>query len=437
MFPSLRQGLHPAAMIMASNPTGTKVRTPAGRFLSRFQRVTSSGNFISEIDGLRFIAIGTVVIFHLAVGLALKSPLAYAMPTEGNFIASIARHGFRGVELFFIISGFILAYPFASHYLKGKSPVRMKQYFLRRLTRLEPPYILCLLLLFFVMCARNGSGFADLLPHLEAGLIYCHNLIFRTDNPVNNVAWSLEIEVQFYILVPLLSRIFAVRNTSARRSIIAGIAIASVLDEWLFISPESWMYLTIIRFLHFFMIGFLLADIYIIDWQENPVKNWRWDVVTLVGWPLLFMLWNSPELSRRFLPYGNTPVLSAILFPALALFLYQAVFRGSLTNRIMTTPIITTIGGMCYTIYLFHNQLIGALTGLTKNIVPTQSYTVNVIAQAIIVLPVMLAATAVYFVLIERPCMRKDWPRRAADKIRGLVARPAVGVKDAINRVPS
>jgi peptidoglycan/LPS O-acetylase OafA/YrhL len=62
---------------------------------------------------------------------------------------------------------------------------------------------------------------------------------------------------------------------------------------------------------------------------------------------------------------------------------------------------------------------------------------VNVIAQAIIVLPVMLAATAVYFVLIERPCMRKDWPRRAADKIRGLVARPAVGVKDAINRVPS
>src|SRR5512135_2587051 len=118
------------------------------KILSRFRRVTTSGNFISEIDGLRFIAIGTVVLFHLVVNLGIKSPVTYAIPSEGNLIVAVARHGFRGVELFFIISGFILAYPFASHYIKGARRVNLRSYFLRRVTRLEPPYFLCMILFF-------------------------------------------------------------------------------------------------------------------------------------------------------------------------------------------------------------------------------------------------------------------------------------------------
>lgn len=118
---------------------------------------------------------------------------------------------------------------------------------------------------------------------------------------------------------------------------------------------------------------------------------------------------------------------AALLFPPLAFFLYQAVFRGVITNRIMTNPWVTTIGGMCYTIYLFHNPLIGSLAGLTKGFVPTGSYTLNVLAQGCIILPVVLAACALYFVTIERPCMRRDWPGRLAERMRSLLARPAVG----------
>lgn len=399
----------------------------SGRLLAPFRRVTSSGSFISEIDGLRFIAIGTVILFHLVVNLGFKSPVAYAIPPSGNLLVAVARHGFRGVELFFIISGFILAYPFASHRLLGKPPVNLGQYFLRRLTRLEPPYIACMVFLFVVRVAGGNGSVAHLFPHLAASLVYCHNLFFQSENPVNNVAWSLEIEVQFYLLVPLLSRIFLVRHRLARRSIIVAAIAISVLDEWLFIGPESWAYLTIIRFLHFFLIGFLLADLFLIDWRGSPVKSLRWDVVSLIGWPALFLVWNFPGLSGMLLPYGHLPVLAAFLFPPLAFFLYQAVFRGVITNRIMTNPWVTTIGGMCYTIYLFHNPLIGSLAGLTKGFVPTGSYTLNVLAQGCIILPVVLAACALYFVTIERPCMRRDWPGRLAERMRSLLARPAVG----------
>jgi hypothetical protein len=69
------------------------------RFLLLFRRVTTSGGFIPEIDGLRFIAIISVVIFHLAVGLAIKSPQHFAKP-EHSAVATMAWNGFRGVELF-------------------------------------------------------------------------------------------------------------------------------------------------------------------------------------------------------------------------------------------------------------------------------------------------------------------------------------------------
>jgi peptidoglycan/LPS O-acetylase OafA/YrhL len=243
------------------------------RLLSRFARVTSSGNFISEIDGLRFVAIATVVLFHLVVNLSIKDPLAYAIPASGNLLVTVARHGFRGVELFFIISGFILAVPFAAHALRGRPPVRLRQYFLRRVTRLEPPYLLCMTILVLARLSMQDYRSGFLLPHYGASLVYMHNIIFGTENPVNNVAWSLEIEIQFYLLVPLLARLFMIRSMALRRGIIAALGLASVTWSWIFIGPESVLFLTIARFLHFFLIGFLLADIFLVSWKESPARS--------------------------------------------------------------------------------------------------------------------------------------------------------------------
>jgi peptidoglycan/LPS O-acetylase OafA/YrhL len=406
------------------------------RILSRFARVTTSGNFISEIDGLRFVAIATVVLFHLVVNLSIKNPATFAVPESGNLLVSIARHGFRGVELFFIISGFILAVPFAAHHLLGRSPVRLRQYFLRRVTRLEPPYLLCMTILVAARLLLQNQTASYLLPHYGASLVYLHNILFGTESPVNNVAWSLEIEIQFYLLVPLLARLFTVRSTRVRRGIIAVIGFASVTCSWLFIGPESVLYLTIARFLHFFLIGFLLADIFLVSWKETPRQTWRWDIVSLVGWPLLFAIWNSPEWSTGLLPLGTRPVIAEFMFPLLALPLYVAVFRGRLTHTVFTNVWITTLGGMCYTMYLFHNQIIGMMVGFTNRFAPFADYTLNVLVQAVMVLPPMVILVALYFAAIEKPCMRRDWPRRFADRVKSIVsrvnaARSSPAVRDA------
>lgn len=114
-----------------------------------FKRITSSGSFIPEIDGLRFIAIVSVVLFHLSGFLTKKMQNHSGDILTVTILKHILSHGHLGVPLFFIISGFILGLPFAKFFISKGPRINFKKYFFRRLTRLEPPYILTMTVLFF------------------------------------------------------------------------------------------------------------------------------------------------------------------------------------------------------------------------------------------------------------------------------------------------
>src|SRR5712692_5459743 len=98
----------------------------------QLRRITSSGRFVPEIDGLRFVAITSVVLYHLH-GFVVSDAV---VPRTQDSFRAIVEHGYRGVNLFYVISGFILGLPFAAHHLKGKPAVSLQSYFLRRVTRL-------------------------------------------------------------------------------------------------------------------------------------------------------------------------------------------------------------------------------------------------------------------------------------------------------------
>jgi peptidoglycan/LPS O-acetylase OafA/YrhL len=387
--------------------------------LAVFGRVTSGGRFIAEIDGLRFIAIITVLLFHLGVDLQAKAPESWTMPAHG-LLATFTLHGFHGVELFFVISGFVLAMPYAAHHLLGRPKVALGSYFLRRVTRLEPPYVLSLLLICALLVAVRGRSLAELAPHLAASLVYQHSLIYGEESWISNVAWSLEIEIQFYLLVPLLSGLFSIRGKARRRAVIAALCAASVALECTVLTPQMRAWMSILRFSHFFLAGFLLADLFLLDWRERPVQTLAWDLVSLAGWPLLFWIWSRyPSSPPRG---GHAPLLPSAAFPVLALLLYVAVFRGRVTNRVFTTPWVTAYGGMCYSVYLIHNPTFGVLLRLTKGLVPFANWEGNFLLQALLVLPAMSVPAALFFLAVEKPCMRRDWPQRLWARLRRTAA---------------
>ncbi len=368
------------------------------RFLASYRRITSSGQFIPEIDGLRFLAIFSVYIYHLAGDVLRHSSTGANLALQGHWFYSVTQILNIGVPLFFVISGFILGLPFAAAHMHRQRSVPLKKYFVRRVTRLEPPYIACLLLFFALKVMAGRGGARELLPNLFASIFYLHNLAFGAPSVINIVAWSLEIEIQFYILAPLLALIFAASRASVRRSLLVGLLLLATGIS-LLVSGNATLQHSLLGYAQYFLAGFLLVEIHLAGGLRRQ-GHWLWDVVSVAGWALLLAL-----LVRA----GSLAEWAA---PWLILALYVAAFRGLAVNRFVTNAWITTIGGMCYSIYLLHNYLIAALGLVTERVFPAYPFAWRLAIQFVLITPFVLALSALFFRGVERPCMRPDWPQR-------------------------
>jgi len=325
------------------------------------------------------------------------------------------------VLLFFIISGFILALPFALQHQEGAERVSLRAYFLRRLTRLEPPYLLTLLGLVVLEIAAashhiagRAGGPTEILRHGAASALYLHNVIFQAPSTINPPAWSLEIEVQFYVIVPLLAAVFRIRSALIRRSVVIAGTVISIATGLFVGKAHPWVSLSIVGQLQFFLVGFLLADFYLFSGLRTAVRSASWDCVALVAWLLVFVLWQRSSMAMAVLPF-------------VALIAFVAVFRGRLTNRLFSNPWITTVGGMCYSIYLVHFEMIAAVGRGMQRVLPvTGVLWQDFLLLGLPVLAVTLLACLAFFRFIERPCMDPNWPKRLAGSFsRALSVRGA------------
>ncbi len=367
--------------------------------------VTPGRRLIPQIDGFRFVAISSVFFFHIAHTM---STLGAASTPPNLPIRVLMDVGRYGVELFFVISGFVLALPFVRARLAGGKPVSLRAYFLRRVTRLEPPYFLLLLTIFFVECATGALTAIDAWPHLLVGLLYQHTLIYGSQNPVLGAAWSLEVEVQFYVLTPILTCVFLLRNRLLRRALLVALILAFGMPRY---STTDFRYFgSVIGHLQEFFAGYLLADLYVVDWQENPVESRAWDWVAIASW---IAIWPLVAYERYF--YGIQPFV--------VLMAYCGSIRGRWCRRIFGNPWIVAIGGMCYTIYLVHGPIVVHTLQVGRRILPLMPFGYAFAIWALVLAPLTLAISGLIFVLLERPCMNPAWPSLLLAKARSKVRR--------------
>jgi peptidoglycan/LPS O-acetylase OafA/YrhL len=375
--------------------------------ISKASRDTASGQFIPEIDGLRFIAIASVVLFHLNWFITSKTGRAEGAVPLAEFLSQ----GHIGVQLFFVLSGFVIALPFARGHLFNSKVPQLRYYLLRRLTRLEPPYIINLLIRYAMLTLLTAEKAGDLLPHLLASMGYVHNLVYGSMSSVNFVAWSLEIELQFYLLAPLITKVFMVRSRFVRRLILISLIFLFPLATYT-IGGSSRYSLSILSAGQFFLTGFLLVDVYLTDWGQKPKQSLAWDLVSVLAWSALLLLLYQGGLLEAF-----------IVIPIF--FAYVAAFRGKFSNKFFCQPPVYIIGGMCYTIYLYHYSVISAII---RPLLRFQFWSqfplwLELIVASLILIPVILLVSAVMFVFVEKPCMMKDWHLRLLDRFKsGLKA---------------
>lgn len=381
------------------------------KFLDHFSRITSGRSFIPQIDGLRFIAIVGVLAFHVRQICSWYLPASPTRTTvQGDFVNDFFSIGSLGVALFFTISGFILSVPFARQYLCGGEGVSLRHYYLRRVTRIEPPYIIHLILL-FALCALvlrheavhqawyHGQSWAMYsAKHILASLFYLNGFIYGAHPYPNIVLWSLEVEVQFYILAPFLARVFMIGGPWQRRGCIIGAVFLFTLVGWslavLCENPYRIIF-SLAGNLQFFLAGFLLADLYLTGGLTTRPRKYQWDFFFLMTFAVVTCFRHSSWLF--------------LALPFLMFICAVGAFQGAVAFRILGNPWITTIGGMCYTIYMYHSLFISLFARLTCRW-QTHVLWLDLLIQFVLMFAPIVFLCAFLFALFERPFMRKNWP---------------------------
>ncbi len=382
--------------------------------LNSLSRKTASNQFIPEIDGLRFLAIITVVFYHLntalskEIGTGLQNSLELMGGAKNTL--SLAWWWIRldlGVKVFFAISGFVLALPFLRFYLgKTERNIELKGYFLRRLTRLEPPFIISLIVFFLIHLFVFRADGVDYLYHLLAGIMYGHVFIYGEPNPINPVSWSLETEAQFYLIVPfILWVVFRSQNKWVSGLWMLVFLVFSIWFKHDFIWNDYWNRSIPSFFINFAM-GIIACWVYLenLDWIKR--KSIFYDLVGLLSMFGLFYFYKPQHHIFNIVAFNFSLVIVLI-----------TAFKSYLFNWIYTRKIIYTIGGMCYSIYLLHYAFFHLSVKLTKKLwINSFAYNENLLIQLLLSVPLVLLISSIFFLLFERPFMDKNWVKNFTNR---------------------
>lgn len=261
---------------------------------------------IREIDGLRALAVSSVILYHWT---------------------PYFRGGFVGVDLFFVISGFVIT----RGLLEG---IDLRDFYRRRFFRIVPP--LAAMLTFFALLL----GY-DRIPALAA-MFSVMNWYRSAGNGggIFGHAWSLSIEEQFYLLWPLCCGLLMARGGMKRTLIIAlvGIALWRILAFRLF--GMDRIYNGLDTRSDGLLLGCLLATF--------PIEFRRWWIPASGFVAIILFAHMSPKVMLA-LPLVN--LCSAGLI---------ASCRQPTPSRLLTTAPVQWLGARSYAIYLWHYP-IGAL----------------------------------------------------------------------------
>jgi len=291
-------------------------------------------DYIGELDMLRFLAALAVLIFHFAFRGAAADGLSPLLYTP---IAGVAKYGYMGVDLFFMISGFVI--------MMSAQAESVGKFALSRLTRLYPALWICCSATFLVILLADTTRFPT---SLQTYLINMTLLAGSTGTTfVDGSYWSLGVELRFYVLVAIVILIGQIRNAE---KFIYGWLLIAVITQFM---PMPWIEnKLIIKFTPYFVAG---AIFYFIR-QQGPTTL-RCAAI-IVSW-LLALSRALAARAEQVDHYAVTHSEAVVCLMTTAFFLVFAAIALRLTGRLgmRRWPVL---GALTYPLYLIH-QTIGYL----------------------------------------------------------------------------
>jgi peptidoglycan/LPS O-acetylase OafA/YrhL len=349
-------------------------RTPAN------EGVRSEVGNIAAIEGLRGVAVLLVVLFHYIVvrGEKFADPF---IELVDSFTASraIAHHGFLGVDLFFLITGFLLTLPWFKHAADGRPAPSAREFYLRRARRILPAYYVQLTILFFFFAPLLLPGIwgkstrymlDNLLLHI--GFLHYMTPYSSASLTINGPLWTLALEMQYYLILPLIALAF-VRRPWVSAAVLIGITAAWRLLAAADLEPLIAVYRDIGRpwsvpdtslrqlattqlpgYLGHFACGILCGRAWLMNRTREPGTRESWLLALLFA----AAVWAIYELLATGFPIQGDKSWFAL--PALiAIAMWAGVSRRpAWGRRVLGARSLAFVGRVSYSMYLYHLPLL-------------------------------------------------------------------------------
>ncbi len=232
--------------------------------------MANSAQRLGGLDLLRGLASLAVCWFHLT---------RFSYPTcDGPIYAWLRRsgvHGWLGVEVFFVISGFVIPY---SLHRGGYRLVSYARFLLKRIVRLDPPYLVSIAVILVLAAAhawRSGGAVEVEGAEVSTMQVLLHlgylNAFFGYVG-LNPGFWTLAIELQYYLALGLLFPLVVSRRRVARLTCFAAISgVALLADHGVPIGGQAPYGNFVARFVFLFLLGILTCQrrLGLIGWMEH------------------------------------------------------------------------------------------------------------------------------------------------------------------------
>lgn len=347
------------------------------------------------LDTLRALAILLVFSFH------------YPHDGAPEWFESVAHFGWIGVDLFFVLSGFLIGRQLLAPLAQGGRP-RLGAFCMRRLMRVLPAYWVVLAVYAFAPDAREQPNLAPLWSFLT----FTQNL--NLEGGAFSHAWSLCIEEQFYLALPLLVLGLAGRVrwrgvvTLVLGILLLGIAVRMSL-WWLHIEsppPGAVVWRLYRRWIYYptwsRMDGLLAGVVLALVQTFRPAAWARWMRAPLraVLAMALFL-----GLAAPLCPDTKTQVSTALLFPLISLgFAALVVFAmtGAGARSLGKVPGARWLASVTYCVYLSHKLVLHTVHGVLAKYEMGTYHPVTLLASVACV----LAVATLLHLGVERPFLR-------------------------------
>jgi peptidoglycan/LPS O-acetylase OafA/YrhL len=398
----------------------------------------SSGQRLAGIEGTRAIAAGSILIFHVWL---YSSP--ERDPVGLGPLGVVAPDLAYGVVLFFGLSGFLLYWPFAAAIVRRNEPPDARRYFWNRALRIIPAYWVILLLCSLVFQSAlhpdgtTGALFDPLV--LAQSMVFIQH--YDPDQILTGIgpAWSLNVEVVFYLLLPLLGLVGMMlrRRVGALAAAFApalfllvaglvgkGLAAYAVPPRHAFAGWESdWHSVLERSFLcqaDLFAFGMALAVVRVL-WEDGTLRLptwWRLPAVLGASSALILITTlvtdNGQQLS--YSPWNTVVALALAILLSLVVLVDLTDRRPPILVQVLEWRPLVLVGVVSYSVFLWHEPIVRGLQEHGLTVSGRAGFVANL---AIVATVTMLLSIATYR-FVEEPSLR----RRARSRHDGPNPQP-------------